>query len=127
MDAAGSLRAAREVFSFSASPVPSSALLPEKKTSTGRAVEFASGSHAPGPRPTPRFSRSATADSSVRYLLSGFAVGRRAAGMGVICDHGLPVARGLGDPHRARDRCAEGLPREMRTDVLGHLSAEIGA
>src|SRR5699024_1777477 len=74
MDAAGSLRAAREVFSFSASPVPSSALLPEKKTSTGRSVEFASGINAPSPRPRPRFLRSATTYSSIRYFLSGFAV-----------------------------------------------------
>lgn len=84
MDAAGSLRAAREVFSFSASPVPSSALLPEKKTSTGRSVEFASGINAPSPRPRPRFLRSATTYSSIRYFLSGFAVGERAAGMWVI-------------------------------------------
>jgi hypothetical protein len=84
MDAAGSLRAAREVFSFSASPLPSSALLPEKKTSTGRSVEFASGINAPSPRPRPRFLRSATTYSSIRYFLSGFAVGQRAAGMWVI-------------------------------------------
>src|SRR5699024_6845935 len=84
MDAAGSLRAAREVFSFSASPLSSSALLPEKKTSTGRSVEFASGINAPSPRPRPRFLRSATTYSSIRYFLSGFAVGERAAGMWVI-------------------------------------------
>src|SRR5699024_7138398 len=127
MDAAGSLRAAREVFSFSASPLPSSALLPEKKTSTGRSVELASGINAPSPRPRPRFLRSATTYSSIRYFLSGLAVGQRGAGMAVIVDHGLAVGRGLGDPQRGRERCAEGLPREMRTDVLGHLSAESGA
>src|SRR5699024_11995233 len=62
-----------------------------------------------------------------RYFLSGVAVGEGACRMLFTCDHGLPVARGLGDPHRTRDRCAERLPREMRADVLGHLSAEIGA
>src|SRR5699024_11817530 len=70
MDAARSLRAAREVFSFSASPLPSSALLPEKKTATGRSVEVASGINAPSPPPRPRFLRSATAYSSTRYFLT---------------------------------------------------------
>ncbi|WP_246475815.1 hypothetical protein [Brevibacterium renqingii] len=81
MDAAGSLRAVREVFcSFSvSSPLP-----PEKNTSTGRSLEFASGINAPSPRPRPRFLRSATTYSSIRDFFSGFSIREGAAGIGVI-------------------------------------------
>lgn len=45
--------------------------------------------------------------------------------MRIIGDDGLTVARGLRDPHRARNRGAEHLLREVRTHVLGDLCAEV--
>ena len=74
MEAAGSLRAVRDVFA-SPSRLPSSVFPPEKKTSTGRSLEFASGINAPSPRPKPLFLRSATTYSSIRNFLSSFPIG----------------------------------------------------
>ena len=83
MEAAGSLRAVRDVFA-SPSRLPSSVFPPEKKTSTGRSLEFASGINAPSPRPKPLFLRSATTYSSIRNFLSSFPIGQGTAGMWVI-------------------------------------------
>ena len=81
IDAAGSVRAERGVF---VSALPSSVFPPEKKTSTGRSLEFASGINAPSPRPRPLFLRSATTYSSIRYFFSGFPIRQGTAGMWVI-------------------------------------------
>lgn len=81
IDAAGSVRAERGVF---VSALPSSVFPPEKKTSTGRSLEFASGINAPSPRPRPLFLRSATTYSSIRYFFSGFPIRQGPAGMWVI-------------------------------------------
>ncbi|WP_231488674.1 hypothetical protein [Brevibacterium sp. VCM10] len=81
IDAAGSVRAERGVF---VSAWPSSVLPPEKKTSTGRSLEFASGINAPSPRPRPLFLRSATTYSSIRNFFSGFPVRQGTAGMWVV-------------------------------------------
>ncbi|WP_167200514.1 hypothetical protein [Brevibacterium pigmentatum] len=83
MEAAGSLRAVRDVFA-SPSRLPSSVFPPEKKTSTGRSLEFASGINAPSPRPKPLFLRSATTYSSIRNFFSSLPIGQCAAGMWVI-------------------------------------------
>ncbi|UVI36084.1 hypothetical protein [Brevibacterium spongiae] len=83
MEAAGSVRAVREVFA-SPSRAASSAFPPEKKTSTGRSLEFASGISAPSPRPRPLFLRSATTYSSIRDFFSGFSVRECTARMWVI-------------------------------------------
>ncbi|WP_241896942.1 hypothetical protein [Brevibacterium epidermidis] len=83
MEAAGSLRAVRDVFA-SPSRLPSSVFPPEKKTSTGRSLEFASGINAPSPRPKPLFLRSATTYSSIRNFFSSFSIRQGAAGMWVI-------------------------------------------
>ena len=83
MEAAGSLRAVRDVFA-SPSRLPSSVFPPEKKTSTGRSLEFASGINAPSPRPKPLFLRSATTYSSIRNFFSSFPIRQGAAGMWVI-------------------------------------------
>lgn len=81
IDAAGSVRAERGVF---VSAWPSSVLPPEKKTSTGRSLEFASGINAPSPRPRPLFLRSATTYSSIRNFFSGFPIRQGTAGMWVV-------------------------------------------
>ncbi|WP_432790188.1 hypothetical protein QYM46_18720 [Brevibacterium sp. K11IcPPYGO002] len=81
IDAAGSVRAERGAF---VSALPSSVFPPEKKTSTGRSLEFASGINAPSPRPRPLFLRSATTYSSIRYFFSGFPIRQGTAGMWVI-------------------------------------------
>ena len=78
IDAAGSVRAVREVFA-SPSLLPSSVLPPEKKTSTGRSLEFASGINAPSPRPRPLFFRSTTTYSSIRNFFSCFPIRQGAA------------------------------------------------
>ena len=83
MEAAGSLRAVRDVFA-SPSRLPSSVFPPEKKTSTGRSLEFASGINAPSPRPRPLFLRSATTYSSIRNFFSSFPIRQGTAGMWVI-------------------------------------------
>ncbi|GGC47187.1 hypothetical protein GCM10010974_31840 [Brevibacterium sediminis] len=83
IDAAGSVRAVRDVF-VSLSRLPSSEFPPEKKTSTGRSLEFASGINAPSPRPRPLFLRSATTYSSIRNFFGGFPIGQGTAGMWVI-------------------------------------------
>ena len=83
IEAAGSVRAVRDVF-VSPSRLPSSVLPPEKKTSTGRSLEFASGISAPRPRPKPLFLRSTTTYSSIRNFFSSFPIRQGAAGMWVI-------------------------------------------
>ena len=83
MEAAGSVRAVRDVFA-SPSRLPSSVFPPEKKTSTGRSLEFASGINAPSPRPKPLFLRSATTYSSIRNFFSSFPIRQGTAGMWVI-------------------------------------------
>ncbi|MFE1084864.1 hypothetical protein [Brevibacterium sediminis] len=83
IDAAGSVRAVRDVF-VSLSRLPSSEFPPEKNTSTGRSLEFASGINAPSPRPRPLFLRSATTYSSIRNFFGGFPIGQGTAGMWVI-------------------------------------------
>ncbi|MGM0697509.1 MAG: hypothetical protein ACQEVD_01540 [Actinomycetota bacterium] len=83
IEAAGSVRAVRDVF-VSPSRLPSSVFPPEKKTSTGRSLEFASGINAPSPRPRPLFLRSATTYSSISNFFGGFPIGQGTAGMWVI-------------------------------------------
>lgn len=83
IDAAGSVRAVRDVF-VSLSRLPSSAFPPEKNTSTGRSLEFASGINAPRPRPRPLFLRSTTTYSSIRNFFGGFPIRQGTAGMWVI-------------------------------------------
>ncbi|SMX88284.1 hypothetical protein BI49514_02126 [Brevibacterium iodinum ATCC 49514] len=83
IDAAGSVRAVRDVF-VSLSRLPSSEFPPEKNTSTGRSLEFASGINAPSPRPRPLFLRSTTTYSSIRNFFGGFPIGQGTAGMWVI-------------------------------------------
>jgi len=83
IDAAGSVRAVRDIF-VSLSRLPSSEFPPEKNTSTGRSLEFASGINAPSPRPRPLFLRSATTYSSIRNFFGGFPIGQGTAGMWVI-------------------------------------------
>lgn len=83
IDAAGSVRAVRDVF-VSLSRLPSSEFPPEKNTSTGRSFEFASGINAPSPRPRPLFLRSTTTYSSIRNFFGGFPIGEGTAGMWVI-------------------------------------------
>ncbi|UZD62292.1 hypothetical protein [Brevibacterium sp. JSBI002] len=83
IDAAGSVRAVRDVF-VSPSCLPSSEFPPEKNTSTGRSLEFASGINAPSPRPRPLFLRSTTTYSSIRNFFGGFPIGQGTAGMWVI-------------------------------------------
>ncbi|WP_231939545.1 hypothetical protein [Brevibacterium siliguriense] len=81
MEAAGSVRAVRDVF---VSPLSSSVCPPEKKTSTGRSLELASGINAPSPRPKPLFLRSATTYSSICNFFSSFPIRQGTAGMWVI-------------------------------------------
>lgn len=83
IDAAGSVRAVRDVF-VSFSRLPSSEFPPEKNTSTGRSLEFASGINAPRPRPRPLFLRSTTTNSSIRNFFGGFPIRQGTAGMWVI-------------------------------------------
>lgn len=83
IEAAGSVRAVREVF-CSPSLLPSSPFPPEKKTSTGRSLEFASGISAPRPRPRPLFLRSATTYSSIRDFFCGLSVRECTARMWII-------------------------------------------
>lgn len=83
IDAAGSVRAVRDVF-VSLSRLPSSEFPPEKNTSTGRSLEFASGINAPRPRPRPLFLRSTTTYSSIRNFFGGFPIRQGTAGMWVI-------------------------------------------
>jgi len=83
IDAAGSVREVRDVF-VSLSRLPSSEFPPEKNTSTGRSLEFASGINAPSPRPRPLFLRSTTTYSSIRNFFGGFPIGQGTAGMWVI-------------------------------------------
>lgn len=82
IEAAGSVLTARggeDSASRSTARDASSEVPPEKKTSTGRSLEFESGIKAPNPRPKPRFLRSATTYSSIGNFLGSFSVRQRAA------------------------------------------------